>query len=60
METIRRCKAHEEFKIDCLEENIMILLSSFFFFFFEISDTENVYTTLVKNLEVILKLGHEF
>lgn len=32
----------------------------FFFFFFEISDTENVYTTLVKSLEVILKLGHEF
>lgn len=31
-----------------------------FFFFFEISDTENVYTTLVKSLEVILKLGHEF
>lgn len=60
METIQRCKAHEEFKIDCLEENIMILLSSFFFFFFEISDTENVYTTLVKSLEVILKLGHEF
>lgn len=54
METIQRCKAHEEFKIDCLEENIMILLSSFFFF--EISDTENIYTALVKSLEVILKL----
>lgn len=32
----------------------MILLSSFFFF--EISDTENIYTALVKSLEVILKL----
>lgn len=32
----------------------------FFFFFFEISDTENIYTALVKSLEVILKLGHEF
>lgn len=31
-----------------------------FFFFFEISDTENIYTALVKSLEVILKLGHEF
>lgn len=59
METIQRCKAYEKFKIDCLEENIMILLSSFFFFF-EISDTENIYTALVKSLEVILKLGHEF
>lgn len=27
-----------------------------FLFFFEISDTENVYTTLLKSLEVILKL----
>lgn len=28
----------------------------FLFFFFEISDTENIYTALVKSLEVILKL----
>lgn len=31
-----------------------------FLFFFEISDTENVYTTLLKSLEVIFKLDHEF